>query len=275
MNIEKVKNYNQKMLAVLSTILIIIAAIGLISLVVFLIGEIMRNRKPKTNELLSDKKVEQLKQDSLRQQIISYDFPLLIDSTNLVFIIPVNVKTLGKPEDISRGVMGLMDVRPEIDFLSSDKYIERFYYGSFNNILIYDYKNSVTYNISDRRLIGTDISFNYFLDDILISFSGAERDTDKDGTITLNDLKSLFVYALKEKKLRHITFNNSTVLSFEQIKPYKDMLITFGFDRNKDNLFDEETEPRFIMKYDFHSDSLFPVVDQKLEMEIQRLIDKN
>ncbi len=59
------------------------------------------------------------------------------------------------------------------------------------------------------------------------------------------------------------------------IKPYKDLLITFGYDRNKDDLFEGNTEPRFIMKYDFQSDSLFPIVEKKLEMEIQKLIDKN
>jgi hypothetical protein len=275
MNIEKVKNYNQKMLATLSTILVIMAAIGLISLIVYLIAEIIPDKKPKTNTLLADEKVEQLKKDSLRQQIISYDNPLLIDTINLVYLIPVNVKTLGKPEDLDSEIMGLMDIRPGKAFGSSERYFEEYFYGSFNNLLIYDYKNSITQKICDRRIIGTDLSYNYFLDDIMISFSGAESDTDKDGIITLKDMRSLYIYALKEKRLRHISIKNSTVLSFEHIKPYKDLLITFGYDRNKDDLFEGNTEPRFIMKYDFQSDSLFPIVEKKLEMEIQKLIDKN
>jgi hypothetical protein len=270
MNIEKVKNYNQKMLAAFSTILVITAAIGLISLVVYLIAEIRPVRKPNTNTLLSDEKIEQLNQDSLRQQIISYDFPVLIDTINFIYLIPVTVNTLEKPES----VMGILDVFPGRKSSSSEKYFEMFYYGSFNNLLIYDYKTNITFKLSDRRFIGANLSSKYFKDDILITFSGAESDTDKDGKVTLNDLKSLFVYSVKEKKLRHISYNNSTVLAFEQIRPYKDFLITFGFDRNKDNSFDEITEPRVIMKYNFLSDSLTPIVDNELETDLQMIIDK-
>jgi hypothetical protein len=275
MDLEKVKNYNQKMLAAFSTILVIIAAIGLLSLIVFLISEIVPDSKPKTNTLLADKKVEQLTKDSLRQQIISYDNPILIDTINIIYLIPVNVKTLGKPEDIDSEIMGLMDVRQDKLFESSNVYTERFYYGSFNNLVIYDYKNSIAEKICDKRIIGTDLSYSYFLDDIMISFSGAENDTDKDGIITLKDLRSLFVYTLKEKRLRHINIKNSTVISFEQIKPYKDLLITLGFDRNKDDKYDQITEPKYIMRYNFESDSLVPIIEKNLEVEIQRLIDKN
>jgi len=271
MDIEKVKNYNQKMLAAFSTIITILAAVGLISLLVYLVIELIPEKKPKENVLLSDEKIEELKLDNLRQQIISYDTPVLLDTINLVYIIPVNVNTLSKSEEL----MGLLDTRPGKSNRSSGKYVESFYYGSFNNILVYDYKNNSTYKISDRRFIGTDLLFKYFEDDILITFSGAESDTDKDDIVTLKDLQSLFIYSLNEKKLRQISFDNSTVLSLNQILPYKDMLITFGLDRNKDNYFDDITEPKFVMKYDFNSDSLFAIVDPKLDVELQKIIDRN
>jgi len=273
MNIEKIKNYNQKMLAVFSTIAVIAAAVGLISLLVFIITELVPNRPSGTNALLSDDKVEQLKKDSLIQQIISYDSPRLVDTLNLVYLIPVHVKTLDKPEEKGTETLALADADYELS--SGSKYRGERFYGSFNNLIMYDYKNSSSQKICDYRLIGTDLSYTYFEDEIIIVFTGAERDTDGDNTITLLDFKSLFVYSLKTKELRKISRENSTVSSFNFIEDRKDILVTFGYDRNKNSEFDTETEPAYIMKYDYMANKLVPIIDGELERDIQKIIDKN
>lgn len=273
MNIEKIKNYNQRMLAAFSTIIVIAAAIGLISLIVFIISELIPNRRPTTNTLLSDEKVEELKKDSLRQQIISYDSPRLVDTLNMIYLIPVNVKNLDKPEETDEKVLGILD--GDFEMSSGRKYAEKRFYGAFNNLIIQDYKNQSSQKISDYRFIGTDLSFEYFYDEIIIVFTGAERDTDGDNKITLLDFKSLFVYSLKNRELRKINQENSTVNSFEFVEDKKDILVTLGYDRNKNNEFDINTEPTFVMKYDYTSDKLIPVVDKGLEKDIQNIIDKN
>jgi hypothetical protein len=271
MKIEKVKNYNQKMLAALSTILVIMAAIGLILLAVYLIKELLPYRNQGNNTLLSDDKVEQLKKDSLRSQIISYDSPVLIDTLNQVYLIPVTVNTLRKPEP----ARALLDVSSGGRRGTWEKNVDMSYYGTFNNLLIYDNRKNVTFRISDKRFIGDDLTFRYLDDDNLITFSGAETDTNKDGVITMDDFKSLFVYSFKENRLRRISYTNSTVLSFERVLPSKDLLITFGVDRNKDNKYDEDSEPQIIMKYSFMADALTPIVNKDLEKELQKIIDKN
>lgn len=259
------------MLAALSTILVAIAVIGLISIIIFVIIELRPHRRHQTNALLSDKKVEQLKKDSLRQQIISYDTPRLVDTLNLVYVIPVNVKTLDRPEEADKEVLGLMEDR----ISSSRGYKSSYYYGSFNNLIVYDFKKSVSKKISNKRMIGTDLLFKYFDDEIVLTFTGAERDTDLDDKVTLLDFSSLFVYSLKERKLREISIENSTVESFKYVENGKDILIKFGYDRNKDNLFDSDTEPTFIMKYNYKNESLTAIVDKELEKELQKIIDKN
>lgn len=273
MNIERIKNYNQKMLAAFSTILVITAAIGLISLIVFVFTELFPNRRQTTNALLSDDKVEQLKKDSLRQQIISCDDPILVDTLNLVYIIPVTVKTLDRPEGIDTEVLGLLDVNS--DRSSIREYPSKKFYDVFNNLLVFDYKKNVTEKICDKRLIGTDLSFEYFDNEIIVVFTGVESDSDKDGKVTLNDFKSLFLYSLNDKKLRKIDLKNSTIVSFNYIENKKDILVRFGYDRNKDNTFDIGTEPTFVMRYDYQKDSLITLVDKRLENEIQKIIDKN
>ena len=273
MNIERIKNYNQKMLAAFSTILVITSAIGLILLLIFVITEFIHSTKPMTNVLLSDDKVEQLKKDNLRQQIISYDSPYLVDTLKLVYLLPVSTKTLEKPEEEHNEVLPLLDIRK--DMSSTRKYRSESFFGTFNNLLVFDYRKNSTEKICDKRLIGTDLSFEYFDNEIIAAFTGAETDSDKDGKVTLNDFKSLFLYSFNDKKLKRINLKNSTVVAFDYIEKTKDILVRFGYDRNKNNIFDAETEPTIIMRYDYQRDTLITLVDKRLETEIQRLIDNN
>lgn len=261
------------MLAAFSTMIVIAAGIGLIALIIFVISELIPNKRPTTNTLLADEKVDELKKDSLRQQIISYDSPRLVDTLNLIYLLPVNVKTLEKPEEMDKEVLGLLDMDYELS--SGRKFSGRRFYGAFNNLIVYDYKHGNSSKISDSRFIGTDLSFEYFDDEIIVVFTGAERDTDKDKSITLLDFKSLFVYSLKTRELKKLSIENATVNEFKYVENKKDILITFGYDRNKNNKFDSDIEPTFVMKYDYMNDKLIPIVDKELEKDIQKIIDKN
>ena len=248
--------------------IVIAAGIGLIALLIIVISELIPNKRPTTNTLLADEKVDELKKDSLRQQIISYDSPKLVDTLNLIYLLPVNVKTLSKPEEMDKEVMGLLDADYEMS--SSRKIIARRYYGAFNNLIVYEYKNGNSSKISDSRFIGTDLSFEYFDDEIIIVFTGAEKDTDNDKNITLLDFKSLFIYSLKTRELKKVSIDNSTVNEFNFVENQKDILITFGYDRNKNSKFDSDQEPTFVMKYDYLKDKLIPIVDKELEKGIQK-----
>ena len=270
MDIEKIKNYNQKMLAVLSTALALMATIGLIFLLIFLVSEFWPKPDRRTNVLLANAQVEQLKKDSLRQQIISYGSPSLIDTNNLIYIFPVHVKTLEDPEEVDnieirRGRVKLMS--------SSGNYYERNYYGAFNNLVLYDYNTGISTKICETRLVGSNRKVVYFEDDIMVIFTGAEKDSNKDGVITSSDFEMLYLYSFSDKKLRKVTLPNTTVLSHTLVGNQKDLLVKFGSDRNKDDKYQSKLEPSFLMLYNFEKGTLTKVVDEKLEKEIQSLIE--
>lgn len=112
MNIEKIKTYNQKLLAVLGTIVALMALIGLISILFFVGMEIGSSFGSKSEDgILSDEKIELLQKENKRQQIISYQIPELVDTVNLIYMIPVSQKTLNNPENIEDDeVLGLLDM---------------------------------------------------------------------------------------------------------------------------------------------------------------------
>lgn len=272
MNIERVKNYNQKMLAIFSTLIVIIATIALIVLIWTIARELFPRKVRKTeNVLMSDERVEQLSQENLRQQIVSYDFPRLIDTTKLVYLIPVTIRTLDEPEPTDYGALGLLDTYESRSSKISNKYS---FYGTFINLIIYDNLNNKSHKIAEQRLVGNEYKVVYLADDILIIFKGADKDTDKDGKITMNDLKSLFVYSVKNKELRTVTKENTTVLNYEMIKEKNEILILLGIDRNKDNKFIEYKEPTCVMRYNIVTGKLYDVVEKSLETQIQRILDK-
>ena len=68
----------------------------------------------KPTGLISEDRVENLNQENLRKQILSYGTRWLIDTLKSEYIIPVSIKTLKKPEEVVQrpdgGLMALMDV---------------------------------------------------------------------------------------------------------------------------------------------------------------------
>jgi hypothetical protein len=273
MNIEKLKNYNQKLLAILVTIIVLIAIVGFIFITYFAIDEISRSNKYKNQEdgILSDEKIEELQEENKRKQLISYDIPRLIDTLNLIYIIPVSHKTLKSAEFIAdEEVLGLMDFSGSI---KTDRRYSSQYYGDFNNLLIYDLKENNTKKLFTERVNFGNIKAEYFDDDILILLEVSNQDTYKDGVVNLMDFKSLFIYSLKEKELRKIHQKNMDVSQVQFVENSKDLLIKFGVDQNGDGKYDEYSEPSIIKKYKFKKDELTNIVDENIDKELQQKLE--
>ena len=272
MNIEKIKNYNQKLLATLGTIFVLIAIVGLILIVYSTITEISRSYRfnNQNDGILSDEKIEELQKENKRQQIISYETPRLVDTLNLVYIIPVSHKTLNSAEFIDEEVLGLMNTRGSYKI---DSRYSKQYYGDFNNLLIYDLKKENIKQLFTDRVNFGNIQTEYFDDDILVLFKAATTDSYKDGVVNQLDYKTLYLYSLKDKKLREIKLENADVSQLRFVEGSKDLIIKFGLDHNKDGKFDEYTEPSLIKKYDFKSGELQNIVSEKINEELQMKLE--
>jgi len=272
MNIDKIKNYNQKLLAVLGTVVVLMAIVGLISISVFAIDEIMRSFRNNNQDdgILSDEKIEELQKENKRQQLISYETPRLVDTLNLVYIIPVSHKTLNSAEFIDEEVLGLLDMHGSY---KSDKRYSRQYYGDFNNLLVYDYKKHSINKLFNDRINFGNIQTEYFKDDILVLFSASTKDTYKDGVINQEDYKTLYIYSLNDKRLREIQLDSADVSQINFVENSKDLIIQFGIDHNKDGKFDQYSEPSLIKKYDYKSEKLVDIVSQEINTELQRKLE--
>lgn len=275
MNIEKVKNYNQKLLAVLGTVVVLIAIVGVISISYFTINEINNRNLYDTQEdgILSDEKIELLQKENKRQQIISYEQPKLVDTLNLIYIIPVSHKTLNKAELMDEGGVGLMSIKSENYYGGIDVRYSEQYYGDYNNLLIYDFKNNTTEKLFSERINFRAIQTKTFEDDILILFKASTKDTYKDGVVNQRDYKVLFIYSIREKKIRSIKLDSADVYQINFVENSKDILIEFGIDYNKDGTFDEYSEPSLIKKYNFEFNKLEDILSKELTEELQMKLE--
>jgi hypothetical protein len=273
MNIDKIKDYNQKLLAILGTIVILFAIIGLISISAFVIDEIGRRFRNNNQDdgILSDERIEELLKEKKRQQLISYETPRLVDTLNLVYIIPVSHKTLNSAEYIDEEVLGLLDMHS--GSYKTDKRYSGRYYGDFNNLLVYDYKKHSVNKLFTDRINFASIQTEFFKDEILVLFSAATKDTYKDGVINQEDFKTLFIYSLNTKKLREIRLENADISQMNFVENSKDLIIQFGIDHNKDGKYDEYSEPSLIKKYDYKRGKLIDIVSQEINTELQMQLE--
>ncbi|MDO3696006.1 hypothetical protein QVZ41_14230 [Wenyingzhuangia sp. chi5] len=273
MKIEKVKNYNQKLLAILVTIGVIFLIIALISFIFMAIQESRRYNynEPETG-ILSEEKIKELQKENKRKQVISYESPILIDTLNLNYIIPVSHKTLNETEDIT----GLLSAFPSSDSEISKKKDNRYsrsVYGIFNNIILYDGKKGTNNKLFNGRLNFEKIDTEYFEDEILVLIKASGKDTFKDGVINLKDFSSLYIYSLKEEKMRKIEVSGMDVFHFNFIEKTKDLIIEFGVDKNKDGFYESYNEPIVIKKYDFKNEKLVDIIDTKINSELQKSLE--
>lgn len=275
MNIEKVKKYNQKLLAILGTIVALMALLGLISTLFFVGTQISSSFGHKSEDgILSDEKIELLQKENKRQQIVSYQIPELVDTVNLIYMIPVSQKTLNKPEDIEDDEMlGLLDMSGG-KFSSAKKYrSRRSYYGSYNNLLIYDAKIEKLNKLFDDRVNFEEIDTKYFDDDVFIAFTAATTDSYKDGVINSNDLKKLYIYSVKEQKLKNIGLNHADVIAYKFINESKNLLVQFGVDYNEDGKYNSSKEPKTLRSFNYKSGVLSEIVSKDIHSQLQKKLE--
>lgn len=274
MNIERIKNYNQKLLAVFGTLLGLVAVIGLVFFLYVAISEFFWDTYEYEDEgILSHEKVEELLEENKRQQLVTYNDPQLLDTVNMVYLVAVSHRFLDTPEYIDGGVLGLLNTFEPKSSSKLDYRYSQQYYGYFNNMLLYDYKKNQLVKIIEKRVNFDEFQVEYFENDIIVWFKASTKDTYKDGVINQNDLRSLFLYSLKERKLKEINIDNADVKRVSFVENQKDIFITFGLDKNENGRFDRKEEPTQIKLYNFETGEISNLVSNQIHQELQKSLE--
>ncbi len=272
MKIEKIKNYNQKILAILGTLAIILVIISTIGFGGVALYEYLRYRDYDDVEtgILSDEKIEELQKENKREQVISFRHPRLIDTLNSTYVIPVSHKTLDEQEDI----MGLLNAYgSSANYEPSDNRYSSELYGTFNNVIIYNENEGTSSKLFNKRINFDRIESEYFDDEIFLLMNVAENDTYKDGVINLKDFKSLYIYSLKNNKIKNVKIDGMDVFDYEFLNDSKNLVIRFGIDKNEDGNYNEYNEPTLIKKYSLETGDLTDIINDEIRSELQKTLE--
>ncbi len=272
MKIEKIKNYNQKLLAVSGTIIAILVIVTLISFILMIVQEqYPYNHHDNSTGILSDEKIEQLQKENKREQVISYETPKLIDTLNSVYIVPVSHRNLKEEENIN-DLLNLHSSPNDLINKTDHRYSDGFY-GMFNNIILYHSNEETNKKLFNKRVNFNEINTEYFEDEILLLIKASERDSYKDGVINLLDFKSLYIYSFSQQKLKKVGIQGMDIYHYEFINNSKNLIIEFGVDRNGDGRFKKYNEPTIIKKYDFESGLITDIVSENINSELQKTLE--
>ena len=177
MNIEKIKNYNHKMLAIITTTAVAFAVIGLFSFVFFLLTDVFRvfsnhSTDYQTEGLPSEEIINSNPEEEKIEMFVSYRFPHLVDTIKQIFVIPVTHKTEDEIRD---------DYSRKITFSGLGSYdgYDYSYNATFINLLIYSAITNQHKKLFMQPIIIGEYKPVYFEDDILLIFEAANEDTDK------------------------------------------------------------------------------------------------
>lgn len=267
----KIEKYNQRLLAILGTVGVLFLIVALIAFVSITLMEYNRYDYYEETGILSDDKIEALQKEHKREQVISYETPVLIDSVNSVYMIPVSHKTLNEQEDIMRLTNSYSassgGFEPVDDRYSSS------YYGNYNNLIIYNSITKDQQKLFNKRINFNQIETSHFKDDTFLIIKAAENDTYKDGVINLKDLKLLYVYSFTRNELKKVEVSGLEVYNYTFIENSKDIMIEFGVDKNDNGRFESYNEPTVIKRYSFESGELENVVDEEIDGDLQKTLE--
>ncbi|MEX0811625.1 MAG: hypothetical protein WD048_05360 [Chitinophagales bacterium] len=269
---NKLKRYNQKLLAIIGTLVLV--GIGMIFLTggYFLVDRVIRDtqrRNAQDNALTVDGQVEtDGTTTKIRKQEISFAKPRLIDTLQSIYLIPVSQVNLENPEIIENE-----GFKKGSNAYGSRKYSYYRYSGSYNNIIIYNQKNNQKTPVFEVK-VNINSFQNYIIQNKQYLFiSGTTYDSNKDGKLKDSDLQSFFIYDIHEDKLETVEFEKMGLVDYYILYNTDEIILRFGKDKDENGEFDRYKEPIYMKKYSISENKTIDLINKELTNKLQKLIE--
>jgi hypothetical protein len=150
--------------------------------------------------------------------------------------------------------------------------------GQFNNVLILDRQTGRLSKLFNRRMsIALFGAFDHPAGRALVIFA-TDKDTNKDGVLSIKDLHGVFVYTPADAKLRAVTGLDGGAVGVDDAIDPGSIVIRAIVDENKDGSVavkpafgpsDVEEEPQVIYKVDLASMVAAPLVPPSMAADLQ------
>jgi hypothetical protein len=264
---DKLTRYNQKLLAIIGTIVLAAGAIAIvISMGLFIVSLIDFSDSSNNNGLRAQNQ-QTTNTDSVevvRTQEISFSTPYQLDTAQAKYIIPVGQVDLELSEKVSYEMSKLAS--------RSNDYRYTSYYGLFNNFIYFNDANDVKKKLFEGRIVITRWDFLKMDSVEMLLFQGTTSDHNKDGHLN-DDYQSLYAYFIDNGEMKTYAFEHKTVLGFEPMKKTHYIAVSLGIDKNKDFDFESSHEPQEVVLLDIKTGTIKKLISDEMKMELQQAVD--
>lgn len=265
---DKLTRYNQKLLAVIGTAIIVTAGVLLIiGLGGLIISLIHTNSDNDTG--IQIKKDPNAKADSLeiiRTQAITFNSEYQLDTAIAMYLIPVSQVNLEKEERMK------LEGGSGFEYTSSD-YGYGYHHGLYNNFVLFNGDTGQKIKLFNEKVAISDWSYLKFNETEVLLFIGTKTDFNHDNLLDEKDYQGLFTYYMEDEQMIEYNFGHKTVLEFERMKKTGLVSIKLGIDKNGDFEFDRSTEPLEIMVLNAKSKEIDELISAEMKAEIQQIVD--
>ena len=252
---EKIKKYNQVILAIGGTV----ALLFLIGASLFALVESLSYYSWDDDDaydattIVAEEVTDSLvANEYLRTQIITLRNFKLLDSAAALYVLPVGQKNLGEAEDIDESLLGLVNV------YGRRKSYSRSSGGvSYNNLVVFD-----AHLTTPQMLFQDKVSihaYDYFENENgkYLFIQLADSDTNKDGFLDHYDIQKLVVYNLEAAAFLDITKQeNASFLGPARGAARTELIFQYGADRNRNGEFERRYEPTSYYRLDLQTGKL-------------------
>ena len=273
---DKLKKYNQKLLAILGTIAVVfLAGVTIAAAFLFIEQQVNRNRRLRNSNAITLEDKRDKQNNKLRDQIITFESPHLIDTANAIYMIPVSTIDLDNPEIANYDTYS--NERNSTNFdsygIQMPKHRSKSYHGSYNNIIIHHLKTNKQLSVFENKVSIGNFGDYIVKDQQYILIDAVSHDTNKDQKLSEKDLSAFFCYDLSSNQLNTVRIDNYSLVNYSPIYDSDQILLKFGFDKNEDGKYDPYKEPVELKTYSVSTNELKDLIDPAMQKKLQKLLD--
>jgi hypothetical protein len=268
---EKWQKYNQKLLAVGGTLVIVLIVSVVLVTGVLLITELINSRRSYRIEdhSLTIESSDTANTGLVVKKDISFDRPQLIDTLAEIYLIPVSQVNLEKPEFIaSDSRVSQTSEKSAYDYHTKFKY-----FGAFNNLMIYDAAKDEQKFLFDERIYIPGFSAEVIAGNVYLIIQGVVNDTDGNGKLNSDDLQDLYIYGLKDRQLAKFSFSGMSYDDFYVLNRKAEMLLSWFEDKNNDGIIQYGQEPQRLKVLNLSDYEIVDFVSEDKILQLKALIN--
>lgn len=268
---EKLKKFNHRLLAIIGS-LVVLLLLGLtVAGIVALIHELTRTKYVQVDNAIT---IETPSEDSIkfRDQTITFLNPVLVDTANFNYLVPVSQIRLSTPEYYYEDDE-LLDSYSGSGYRRKKRFQSFKRNGNYNNFIIRNQKTGNEKILFDQKTFITSYQFFKIDSNVYLIFVAANYDSNKDRKLNASDLKSFFFYDMSKEKMNEIKFENMGFLNLFYTFDSNIINLEFGLDKNKNGTININEEPSFIKTFDYTTGQTIDLITEPTLKKVQGIID--